>query len=58
MAGLRVSKNVILPRTDKVKDPETKRVIDELLRKLQEMNQVYHNDITYLESRVYSLEHP
>ena len=56
--GLRVSKNVILPRPDYIKEVETKKVIQELLRVIQTMNNSYYNDITYLESRVYALEHP
>jgi len=47
--GLKVSKSVILPRIDKIQDPEAKRVIQELLRVIQDMNTTYHNDLVYLE---------
>jgi hypothetical protein len=44
--GLRVSKNLILPR------PESKRFTEDLLKLIQEMNTTYHNDLTYLEGRL------
>ena len=46
--GLQVGKNVILPRIDKLQDPETKRVIQELLRVIQDMNSTYYNDLVHL----------
>ena len=58
MAGLMVSKNVILPKLDNIKDPETKRVMQELFKAIQNMNTSYYNDLIYLEGRVYALEHP
>lgn len=54
--GLQVSKNVILPRIDNIKDPETKRVIQELLRVIQRMNTTYYNDLASIEGRVTTLE--
>ena len=58
MAGLMVSKNVILPKLDNIKDPETKRVMQGLYKTIQGMNTTYYNDLIYLEERVYDLEHP
>ena len=54
--GLQVGKNVILPRIDKLQYPETKRVIQELLRVIQDMNSTYHNDLLHLEERIAELE--
>lgn len=48
--GLRVSKNIVLPRV------ESKRFIEELLRLLQEMNTTYYSDLVYLEARIKALE--
>ena len=56
MAGLKVGKNLILPRADKIQDPEAKRVIREILKVLQEMNNTYYSDIVYVEGRVTTLE--
>jgi len=53
-----VSKNVILPKLDNIKDPETKRVMQGLYKTIQGMNTTYYNDLIYLEGRVYALEHP
>jgi len=54
--GLQVSKNIILPRADRIKDPEAKRVIQELLRVIQRMNTTYYNDLVHIEGRVTDLE--
>jgi len=56
--GLRVGKNVVLPRVDKRKDPETKRVVREILKTIQEMNSIYYRDLVHLEGRIYKLENP
>ena len=56
--ALQVSKNVILPRTDRIKDPEVKRVIQETLRVIQRMNTTYYSDLVGLEKRIYDLENP
>ena len=56
MAGLKAGKNLILPRADKIHDPEAKRVIKEILKVLQEMNNTYYSDIVYVEGRVTTLE--
>ena len=54
--GLKVSKNVILPRIDKIQDPETKRVFQQLLKVIQDLNATYYNDLVHLEGRVKELE--
>jgi len=56
MAGLKVSKNVILPRLDKFKDPEVKRVLQQLEKAIQDMNTTYYNDLVHLEDRIAKLE--
>ena len=56
MAGLKVSKNLILPRLDKIRDPEVKRVLQELLRVLQNTNSVNYSDLAHLEERMGALE--
>jgi len=58
MAGIKVSKNVILPRLDRIKDTETKKVLEQLFKVIQDMNSNNYNDLTYLEDRIYTLEHP
>lgn len=58
MAELRVSKNIILPRADNIKDPEAKRVIRELCKVIQKLNDDNYNDINYFEGRIYALENP
>ena len=54
--GLKVGKILILPRIDKIKDPETKMVIEKLLRVIQETNANNYNDLVHLEGRVKDLE--
>jgi len=54
--GLKVSKNVILPRIDKIQDPETKRVIQQLLKIIQDTNSNNYSDLKYLEERITVLE--
>lgn len=54
--GLRVGKILILPRTDGIKDPETKRVIEKILRVIQETNANNYNDLVHLEERIGALE--
>lgn len=58
MAEMRVSKSIILPRVDNVKDPETKRVIRELLKVIQKLNDDNYDDHNYFEGRIYALENP
>ena len=56
MAGLKVSKNIILPKLDKIRDPETKRVLQQYSKVIQEMNDTYYNDLVHLEGRIAELE--
>ena len=58
MAGLKVGKSLILPRTDNIKDPEAKRVIQGILKLLQGMNNVYYSDLINHEDRIDTLENP
>ena len=46
--GLKVSKNIILPSIDRIRDPETRSVLQELIKAIQDMNSTYYNDLTYL----------
>jgi len=54
--GLRIGKILVLPRVDKIKDPETKRVVQEVLRVIQEVNANNYSDLVYLEARIKALE--
>jgi hypothetical protein len=54
--GLRVGKILILPKVDKIKDPEAKRVIQQLFRVLQEINANNYSDLAGLDGRVTELE--
>lgn len=58
MAEMRVSKSIILPRVDNVRDPEAKRVIRELCKVIQKLNDDNYSDINNFEGRIYALEHP
>lgn len=54
--GLRVGKILVLPRVDRIKDPETKRVVEEALRVIQKTNADNYSDLVYLEARITALE--
>ena len=54
--GLKTSKNVILPRLDKIQDPETKKVFQRLVKAIERMNQTTCGDLTGLEERITTLE--
>ena len=54
--GLKVSKNVILPKTDRIEDIEARKVIDQLLRVIQDMNTIYYSDLTYLQEQITDLD--
>jgi len=56
MAGLKVSKNIILPKLDKIRDPETKRILQQYSKVIQEMNDTYYNDLVHLEGRIAKVE--
>ena len=50
--GLRTPKNLLLPKADNIKDPEVKRVFQQLLNSIQKMNQTTCGDLTGLEERL------
>lgn len=54
--NLKTSGNILLPRLDKVQDPETKRVFQQLLRTIREMNITAYGDLMGLEERITTLE--
>jgi len=54
--GLRVGKILILPKVDRIKDPETKRVFQEILRVIQKTNADNYSDLVSLEKRIADLE--
>jgi len=53
---LRIGKVLILPRVDRIKDPETKRVVREVLKVIQKANADNYSDLVGLEARVTELE--
>lgn len=52
MAKLKIGKNLILPRLDSIKDPEVKRVLQEILRVLQESNSINYSDLAGIDERL------
>lgn len=54
--GLRVGKILILPRVNKIKDPETRRVIQRIIKVIQETNANNYSDLAELEGRIKELE--
>ena len=50
--GLKTAKNVLLPRVDNIKDPETKLVFQRLLKVIEKMNRTTCGDLTGLEERL------
>ena len=54
--GLKTSNNLLLPRIDKIKYPETKRVIQQMLKAIQKMNITTYGDLTGHEERISDLE--
>ena len=54
--GLKTPKNLLLPRADNIKDPETKRVIQQILKVIQRMNQTTYGDLSGHEKRITDLE--
>jgi len=54
--GLKTPKNLLLPRVDNIKDPETKRVIQQMLKIIERMNQVTFGDLSGHEERITDLE--
>lgn len=54
--GLRTGKTIILPDMERITDPETKRVLMELVRVIRDMNFNSYNDLTRLQERIEVLE--
>lgn len=54
--GLKTSNNILLPRLDKIQDPEVQRVFQQLLKAIQRMNVTTYGDLTGLEERITTLE--
>lgn len=54
--GLQTTKNILLPRLDRIKDEETKRVFQQLLKAIQKMNQITSGDLAGHEERITVLE--
>lgn len=54
--GLKTGKTLIIPKTDRIRDPEVKRVIDEILRIIQDTNYTNYSDHAYLDERITDLE--
>jgi len=50
--GLKISKTILLPRVDKIKDEEVKRVFQRLLDAIQKMNQTTYGDLVGHEERL------
>ena len=50
--GLKTPKNLLLPKVDNVKDPEVKRIFQQLINAIQKMNQTTCGDLTGLEERI------
>jgi len=54
--GLKTSNKILLPRADSIKDPEVRKVFQQLLNAIQKMNQTTLGDLTGHEERIVALE--
>ena len=54
--GLKTSNKILLPRVDKIKDEEVRKVFQRLLIAIQKMNQTTLGDLTGHEERISTLE--
>lgn len=54
--GLRVGKSLVLPRTDNITDTEIKKVIDELIRVIEDINFTNFNDHILIDDTVKVLD--
>ena len=50
--GLRTPKNLLLPKAENIKDPEVKRIFQQMLNVIQRMNQTTSGDLTGHEERL------
>ena len=56
MSELKVNKNIVLPSLDSIKDPNAKRIMQDICNAIQGLNQTVYNDLTYLDEKVGDLE--
>jgi len=54
--ALKIQKDMLLPKADNIKDPETRRVIKEMLNIIKKMNQTNYGDLSGHEERITTLE--
>jgi len=50
--GLKTSKKLLLPKADNIRDPETKRVFQQMLNAIQRINKTTCGDLTGHEERL------
>jgi hypothetical protein len=53
---LKTGKNIILPKLDNIQDVETRRVLQELFRALQDINFNNYSDHAHLDERLKDVE--
>ena len=56
MSELKINKNIILPSLNEIKDPNAKRIMQDILSAINSLNQTVYNDLTLLDERVGDLE--
>ena len=56
MSELKINKNIILPNLESIKDPNAKRIMQDILNAIDSLNQTVYNDLTYLDERVGDLK--
>ena len=54
--ALKTPKNLLLPKADNIRDPETKKIIQQMLKIIERMNQVTFGDLSGHEERITDLE--
>lgn len=54
--GLKSSGKILLPRLDKIKDPEVRKVFQQMMKAIQGMNVTNYGDLAGLEERITELE--
>ena len=54
--ALKTPKNLLLPKADNIKDQETKKVIQQILKIIEKMNQITFGDLSGHEERITDLE--
>ena len=56
MSELKINKNIILPSLNEIKDPNAKRIMQDICNAINSLNQTVYNDLTLLDERVGDLE--